>query len=111
MKAREDKCYFQFGTQVLKKGVATDRKLNFIKHVTTFCNKTSKKIQALARNFSYMLATQRKLLMNAYFFSQFGYCPLVWMNLGTILNNHINGLHERAPKLVLNDFSLAFSEL
>ena len=49
--------------------------------------------------------------MNAYFFSQFGYCPLVWMNLGTILNNHINSLHERAPKLVLNDFSLAFSEL
>lgn len=61
MKAKEDKCYFQFGTQVLKKGVATDRKLNFIKHVTTFCNKTSKKIQALARNFSYVLATQRKL--------------------------------------------------
>ena len=58
-----------------------------------------------------MLATQRKLLMNAYFYSQFGYCPLVWMNLGTILNNHINSLHERAPKLVLNDFSLAFSEL
>ena len=30
--------------------------------------------------------------MNAYFMSQFGYCPLVWMNHSRTLNNRINGL-------------------
>ena len=43
--------------------------------------------------------------------SQFGYCPLVWMNHSRTLNNRINGLHERALSLVYNEFSLHFSEL
>ena len=30
--------------------------------------------------------------MNGYFMSQFGYCPLVWMNHSRTLNNRINGL-------------------
>ena len=49
--------------------------------------------------------------MNAYFKSQFGYCPLVWMNHSRTLNNCISGLHKRAPSLVYNDFSSSFSEL
>ena len=49
--------------------------------------------------------------MNAYFMSQFGYCPLGWMNHSRTLNNRINGLHKRALSLVQNDFSLSFSEL
>ena len=49
--------------------------------------------------------------MNAYFISQFGYCPLVWMNHSRTLNNRINGLHRRALSLVCNDFSSSFSGL
>ena len=33
-----------------------------------------------------MPVTQRKVLMNAYFLSQFGNCPLVWMTHSRILN-------------------------
>ena len=38
-----------------------------------YCTKAStiKKTQPLSRDFSYVLVTQRKLLMNAYFLSQF----------------------------------------
>ena len=49
--------------------------------------------------------------MNAYFTSQFDYCPLVWMNHSRTLNNRINGLHKRALSLVYSDFSLSFTEL
>ena len=49
--------------------------------------------------------------MNANFMSQFGYCPLVWMNHSRTLDNRTNGLHKRAPTLVYNDFSSSFSEL
>ena len=43
--------------------------------------------------------------------SQFGYCPLVWMNHSRALNNRINGLHKRALSLVYNDFSSSFSKI
>ena len=92
-------------------GVTIDRKLNFNEHVTNLCDKASKKIQALARIFPYIPQTQKRLLMNAYFMSQFGYCPLVWMNHSRTLNNRINGLNKRAFSLVYNDFSSSFSEL
>ena len=92
-------------------GLIIDRKLNFNKHVTNLCNKTSKKIQALARVFPYMPETQRKLLMNAYFLSQIVHCLLVWMNYNKVfIYNCINRLRERALS-IKRDFSLTFSEL
>ena len=51
------------------------------------------------------------VLMNACFMSQFGYCPLVWMNHSGTLNNRINGSHKGALSLVYNDFSSRFPEL
>ena len=49
--------------------------------------------------------------MNACFMSQFGYCPLTWINHSRTLNKRINGLHQRELSLVYNDFSSSFSEL
>ena len=89
-------------------GVTIDRKLNFNEHVTNLCDKASKKIQAPARIFPCLPQTQKQLLMNAYFMSQFGYCSLVCMNHGRPLNNRIIGLHKRALSLVYNDFSSSF---
>ena len=77
----------------------------------TYVIRQAKKIQVFARIFPYIPQTQKRLLMNAYFMSQFGYCPLVWMNHSRTLNNRINGLHKRALSLVYNDFSSSFSEL
>ena len=92
-------------------GVTIGRKSNFNELNTNICDKASKKVHALARIFPYIPQTQKRLLMNAYFMSQFGYCPLAWMNHSRTLNNRINGLHKRALSLVYNDFSLSFSEL
>ena len=57
-----------------------------------------------------MSVTQRKLLMNAYFHSQFEYSPLVWMKHSRILNNSINGLRKKVLRSVYSDFSSPFSE-
>ena len=128
MKANQDKCHFLSSLDITTKlsllactlensdsqkllGVTIDRKLNFNEHVTNLCDKASRKIQALAKIFPYIPQTQKRLLMNAYFMSQFGYCPLAWMNHNKILNNRINGLHKRALSLVYNFFSSSFSEL
>ena len=128
LKANQDKCHFPLSFDINTKfllpacilensdsqqllGVTIDRKLNFNKHVANLCDKASKKIQAFTRIFPYIPQTQKRLLMNAYFMSQFGYCPLVWMNHSRTLNNHINGLHKRTLNLVYNDFSSSFSEI
>ena len=128
LKANQDKCNFLSSLDINTKfslpasilenlnsqkrvGVTIEKKLNFNKHVTNLCKKASKKIQTLARICPYIPQTQKRLLMNACFITQFGYCPLVWMNHRRTLNNHMNGLHKRALSLAYNDFSSSFSEL
>ena len=128
LKANQDKCHFLSSLDIPTKfslpacilensdsqnflGVIIDRKLNFNGHGTDLCDKASKKIEALARSFLYIPQIQKLLLMNAYFMSRFGYCPLVWMNHSRKLNNHINGLHKRALSLAYNDASSSSSEL
>ena len=45
------------------------------------------------------------------FESQFKYCPLVWMFHSREVNQRINRLHERALRLVYNDYSSTFEDL
>ena len=51
------------------------------------------------------------MLMNAFFTSQFSYCPLTWMFHSRKLNNKINRLHERCLRVVYNDRLSTFEEL
>ena len=104
-------CILENSNSQKRVGVTIDRRVNFNKYFTNICHKTSKEIQALPKVFPYIPQIQTRLLMNVYFMSQFGYCPLVWMNHSRTLNNRINGLHKRALSLVYNDFSSSFSEL
>ena len=43
--------------------------------------------------------------------SQFNYCPLIWMLHSKTLNNKINRLHERAPRIVYSDYKSSFNTL
>ena len=43
--------------------------------------------------------------------SQFGYCPLIWMNHNRSLNNNINRIHERALSIVYRVQKSPFKEL
>ena len=60
-------------------GIHFDNKLNFETHLSKLRNKSSQKLHALARVSSFMSCRQRKIIMNAFIQSQFGYCPLLWM--------------------------------
>ena len=51
------------------------------------------------------------LIMNAFIFSQFGYCPLLWMFHSRNLNNRINNIHERALRIVYRDYESTFQQL
>ena len=55
--------------------ITFDCKLKFNKHIEDICQKASEKLNALARLAPYMEATKKGILMNAFFKSQFNYCP------------------------------------
>ena len=48
--------------------------------------------------------------MNAFFSSEFGYCPLVWMFHNRRFNNKINLLQERMLIIVYKDYKSSFAE-
>ena len=70
-------------------GILFSNELDFDEHVTLLCRKASQKLIALARVVHYMNLVQRLLIMNAFIFSQFEYCPLAWMFLSRKLNNRM----------------------
>ena len=76
-------------------GVIFDNELKFEKHINTICQRANRKLNALARLAPYMKLGKRRVLMNAFFISQFNYCPIIWMCQSQALNNKINRLHER----------------
>ena len=53
---------------------------------------------------------KRRLLVNAFFYSQFNYCQLVWMCHNRTNNNKINRLHERCLRLIYNDKKSSFED-
>ena len=92
-------------------GVLLDNGLNFEKHINNLCSKASQKLNALCRVSSFMSTRQKRLIMKAFINSQFGYCPLVWMNHSSKMNNRINRIHERALRIVYGDKNATFEEL
>ena len=81
-------------------GVTFENKLKFEKHITTICQKAYRKLNPLT---SYMDFQKRQILMNAFFNSQFNYCPVIWMLFRAALINKINRLHESCLRVVDND--------
>ena len=129
MKANDDKCHlilsspeddiaFQIENSTIKcskvkklLGVHIDYKLEFDTHVETICKKAHRKLNALSRIKNYMELPKRRILMNAFFKTQFNYCPVIWMNHSRGLNNKINRLHERCLRIIYNDKRSNFEEL
>ena len=58
-------------------GVKFDNKLIFETHINDICKKSGRKIYALARIAPYMYLSTRRMVKNAFFNSQFNYCPLI----------------------------------
>ena len=85
-------------------GLAIDHKLNFNSHISTLCTTASKKLKCLHRIRNYISIPQAKILCNAYIYSTFNYCSLIWMFCNKIANNKINKIHLRTLRTIyLND--------
>ena len=92
-------------------GVIINNKLSFTEHVHKICDKASQKRNALAQLPSFMSLEKGRIIMKAFFHSQFKCFPLIWMFHNRTLNNKINRIHERALTIVYRDKTLNFTEL
>ena len=92
-------------------GIKIESELTFNKHMGIVCKKASQKLNALSRLCALIPFHQRKLLMNAFFDSQFSYSPLVWMFHSRQVNSKINRLQYRALRMVYLDEISSFEEL
>ena len=113
-----DKAFIEIDNEIIENsntvkllGITIDNKLDFTEHVTKICNKASLKLHAIARISKFMNSQKLRILVKAFFESQFSYCPLVWMFHSRTLNNRINKLHERALRLVYKEPHLTFEQL
>ena len=92
-------------------GVEIDSNLNFDLYVSSLCKKAGKKFSVFALLSNFMSLNQRRALMKRFIESQFGFCPLIWMFHGRIVNKKINHLHERALRIVYKDYISSFEDL
>ena len=91
-------------------GVEIDSTLNFDLYVSSLCKKAGKKFSVLARLPNFMSLNKRRTLMKTFIESQFGYCPLILMFHGRIVNKKINHLHERSVHIVYKDYISSFED-
>ena len=92
-------------------GVWIDSDLSFDDHINNICRNAAKKLNALTRQCAILPFYRRKILMNAFFNSQFSHCPLVWMSHSRSINTKINNLHFRSLRMIYNDANASFQEL
>ena len=130
MKLNQDKCHFliaantnehlwiKVGNEMIWEsseekllGLTIDKNLKFNSHVRNICKKASQKMYALARLAKFLSFHRKRVLLKAFIESQFSYCPLVWMFCSRKMNRKINHIHERALRLVYDDYESSFHEL
>ena len=128
LKPNRDKCHLILSTdepfsinidnEVIKNsnnekllGINLNNRIGSDTHVANICNQVSKKLHALARISQFMNIHKRRMTMKAFLASEFGYCPLVWMFHSRKLKSRINKLHERALRMVYQDYVSSFTEL
>jgi len=109
VKIGDDKIWESKSVKLL--GINIDNQLKLDSHVLEICLKANRKLSALARMSRFLSVDKKRTLFKAFFESQFKYCPLIWMFHGRVANNKINRLHERALRLVYNDYNSSFDDL
>ena len=102
--AIDDK-YIETSTSETLLGIIIDSELSFEEHMSSLCDKVSRKVNALGRIANFILFEKRRTIFKAFIDSQFNYCPLIWMFHSRSINNRINRIYERALRLIYSNYN------
>ena len=84
--------------------------ISHLKNINMLRRKASQKLHALSRISQHLSQHKKRILFKTFIMSEFNYCLLVWMCHSTGLNNKINNIHKRAPRIVYQDKKIKFPE-
>ena len=92
-------------------GVQIDYKLNFNLRITNICRSAANQLNALIRLKQFLSFEAKKVLVNSYFYSNFNYCPLVWMFSSAKSLNKIESLQKRALRYLYSDYESPYDTI
>ena len=92
-------------------GVHIDDKLNFDFHISKICRSAANQLNALIRLKTFLNFEVKKVLINSYFYSNFNYCPLVWMFSSAKSVNKVESLQKRALCFLYNRYDCSYETL
>ena len=92
-------------------GITNSSDLKFDKDISDLCDKVNENRNTWCRVTGYVSLEKQRIVMKMFVESQFSYCPLIWMSHHITLNNEINGLRERALRIVYSDYKSSFNTL
>ena len=91
--------------------VYIDSKLSFNEHIKQSCIRAARQLNALSRISKFLDLKAKKLVFKSFIMSNFTYCPLVWHFCGKTNNAKVEKIHERALKIVCNDYISDYESL
>ena len=80
-------------------------------HINKLCKSAGNELNTLTRLKSFLGLKERAVLINSFIYSNFDYCPLVWMFSHKKSLDKIESLHKRALRFPLNDYENSYEEL
>ena len=98
-------------SDVVLLGIKIDDKLTFAKHVSAFCTKASKQLNAFTRISKFLSNASKKLVLNSFINSNVQCSPLVWHFCGHINNNKIEKIRERSLRILHQDYDSSYEAL
>ena len=90
--------------------VQIDDQLNFNLHISNICRSASNQLNALIR-LKRFLAFEEKKKRNSYFYSNFNYCPLVWIFSSAKSLNKFESLQKKAPHFLYDNYDSSYESL
>ena len=88
-----------------------DSILNFNLHIDIICKSASNQLNALVRLKRYLGHEERFVLVNNFIYSNFNYCPLIWMFSSKRSLNKIENLQKCALRFVLDNYTSSYELL
>ena len=92
-------------------GVQIDAELNFNLHIANICRSAVNQLNALIRLRKFFGFEEKTVLINSYFYSNFNYCPLVWMFSHAKSLKKVEALQKRALRFLYNDCNSPLVEI
>ena len=92
-------------------GVQIGDQLNVNLHISKICRSATNQLNALIRLKRFLVFEENKTLINIYFYSDFNYCPLVWMSSSDKPLNQVESLQKRSLRFPNDNYDSSYESI